>query len=317
VSLSVELPFFHRLEPARVVLLAGAGGGADLFAALPLYFALRTAGKEVRLASLSFATVFDSTARVLAPALAEVSADTKTGARYFPELQLARWLRTQGEDDTVYCFDRVGAAPIAEAYRVVAERVKPDAVVLVDGGTDILMRGDEAGLGTPEEDAASLAAVHALDVPTKLILCVGFGIDTFHGVCHAHFLEAVAALARDGDYLGAWSLVGGMDEARRYREAVEYAFGGASRQPSIVNSSILDAVTGEFGNHHATSRTHGSELFINPLMGLYWGFDLDAVARRNLYLHLIRDTRTHFDLRLAIERYRLAAPVRPWTSLPM
>ncbi|MFF7988525.1 hypothetical protein ACFZDG_01885 [Kitasatospora xanthocidica] len=36
------------------------------------------------------------------------------------------------------------------------------AVLLVDGGTDILMRGDEAGLGTPEEDMASLAAVAGL-----------------------------------------------------------------------------------------------------------------------------------------------------------
>ncbi len=47
----------------------------------------------------------------------------------------------------------------------------------MDGGTDILMRGDESGLGTPEEDMASLAAVHGLDVPEKIVVCAGFGVD--------------------------------------------------------------------------------------------------------------------------------------------
>jgi hypothetical protein len=191
-------------------------------------------------------------------------------------------------------------------------------VVLVDGGTDILMRGDEAGLGTPEEDAASLAAASGLDVATRLLVCIGFGIDAHHGVCHAHFLEAVAALARSGNFLGAWSLTKEMPEVERYRDAIRYAFAGASRQPSVVNESILSALDGEFGDFHATPRTHGSELFINPLMSLCWAFRLDAVARRNLYLDQIRGTRSHFELRLAIERFRLElARVRPWQSLPM
>ncbi|MFG2682134.1 FAD-dependent monooxygenase [Streptomyces sp. NPDC048392] len=38
-----------------------------------------------------------------------------------------------------------------------------DAVVLVDGGTDTMLRGDEAGLGPPEEDLTSVAALAALD----------------------------------------------------------------------------------------------------------------------------------------------------------
>jgi len=38
-------------------------------------------------------------------------------------------------------------------------------------------------LGTPEEDIASIAAVHQLQLDTKLLVCLGFGVDTFHGVC--------------------------------------------------------------------------------------------------------------------------------------
>jgi hypothetical protein len=47
----LSLPFFAELETSRRVLLAGAGGGYDVFCALPLYFALRDAGKEVFLAT--------------------------------------------------------------------------------------------------------------------------------------------------------------------------------------------------------------------------------------------------------------------------
>jgi hypothetical protein len=51
----------------------------------------------------------------------------------------------------VYAFPRVGPRSLTPAYLALTEHLDLDAIVLVDGGTDILMRGDEAGLGTPEE----------------------------------------------------------------------------------------------------------------------------------------------------------------------
>src|SRR6266571_1706491 len=63
----LRLPFFAELEGARRILLAGAGGGFDIFCGLPLYFGLRGAGKEVFLANLSFTRLEDSTGRRLTP----------------------------------------------------------------------------------------------------------------------------------------------------------------------------------------------------------------------------------------------------------
>ncbi|MGC4121762.1 MAG: DUF1152 domain-containing protein [Myxococcales bacterium] len=85
-------------------------------------------------------------------------------------------------------------------------------MVLVDGGTDILMRGDEAGLGTPVEDITSLSAVHGLGLGESIVACLGFGVDAFHGVCHAHFLENVAALSKEKGYLGVAALLPEMPE---------------------------------------------------------------------------------------------------------
>lgn len=317
-----RLPFFDVLADAETVLLAGAGGGFDIFGGLPLYFALRSAGKTVHLANLSFTHIYATDGRRMGPALVEVTHETEGSARYFPERHLCRWLQKErGETVPIYCFDRAGAAPVATAYRnLVNELGGVDALILIDGGTDSLMRGDEVGLGTPEEDSVSLFAASGIpDVPTKLLVCVGFGVDTFHGVSHGHFLESVAALARDGAFLGAWSLLDGMTEVQAYRAAVDFVHEQMFNHPSIVNTSILSAVEGRFGNYHANYRTEGSELFINPLMSLYWAFELNAVANRNLYLDVLAPTQTYEDVWSAIATFRALHHKNPreWVSLPM
>jgi hypothetical protein len=52
-----EPALFTRLRDARRVLIAG--GGFDVYAGLPLALALRASGKEVHLANLSFADLYD------------------------------------------------------------------------------------------------------------------------------------------------------------------------------------------------------------------------------------------------------------------
>ncbi|GAB3153567.1 hypothetical protein GCM10027290_46570 [Micromonospora sonneratiae] len=47
-------PLFAALGKARNVLIAGAGGGFDIYAGLPLAVALLDAGTRVHLANLSF-----------------------------------------------------------------------------------------------------------------------------------------------------------------------------------------------------------------------------------------------------------------------
>jgi hypothetical protein len=207
---------------------------------------------------------------------------------------------------------------VLAAYKWLVAELQPDTLILVDGGTDSLLRGDEAGLGTPQEDMASLGAADAVTgVDRKFLVCIGFGIDTFHGVCHAQFLENVAGLIQEGGFLGAWSLDRETAEFQAYRDASSFVQARMRAHPSIVNTSIISATNGHFGNHHATRRTEGSTLFINPLMSLYWSFELGHVARRSLYLNELRDTANYFELALAIERFRATLPkTRPWIDIP-
>ncbi|MEV5766369.1 DUF1152 domain-containing protein [Micromonospora sp. NPDC052213] len=303
-SLSVP-PLFAALEPARTVLIAGAGGGFDVYAAIPLAVALRDTGRTVHLANLSFTQLeLLDLGAWQAENAAAVTPDTAGPDDYFPERALAHWLAASDQPCTVYAFPRVGVQPLRAAYRHVVDTLGVDAVVLVDGGTDILMRGDEAGLGTPVEDMTSLAAVAGLDVPVKLVVCLGFGIDAYHGVNHTQVLENIAALDRDGAYLGALSIPGASREAELYRDAVAYGQAATPLRPSIVHGQIAAATRGVDGDVHVTRRTRGSTLFVNPLMAIYFSFDLDGLARRSLYLDRLEHTVGMRQVAARIEEFR-------------
>jgi hypothetical protein len=298
-------PLFAALAPARNVLIAGAGGGFDVYAGLPLALALWRAGVQVHLANLSFSELVllerDSWAT---ENVAVVTPDSASTDWYFPERTLARWLASQDLPSTVYAFPPLGVDRLRTAYRHLVETLDIDAVVLVDGGTDILLRGDESNLGTPVEDITSLGAVAGLDVGVKLVTCLGFGIDAHDGVNAVEVLENLAALDRDGGYLGALSIPGSSREAELYRDAVAHAQAATPERPSIVHGQIAAATSGAFGDVQFTRRTSGSALFVNPLMAMYFTVDLDKLAARCLYLDRLENTWGRRQVTGRIEAFR-------------
>jgi len=318
--MSLELfasPLSAELASSERILIAGAGGGFDVFCGLPLFFALRAAGKDVHLANLSFTHLAATGALRLSEVTWRVDQLSVSAASYFPECYLAQWLQREGHPSEVYAFDTVGVAPLSAAYAELCRELRIDTIILVDGGTDILMRGDEAGLGTPAEDMTSLAAAYAVPDAKKILSCLGFGIDAFHGVCHAHFLENVAALERRGGFLGAHSLQLADPHVRAFGDALEYVHQRMPTQESIVNGSILSALEGRSGDFHRSDRTRPSKLFINPLMALYWHFRLADVAEQSLYLQTIAETQTLLEVHLQIEAFRKTVAIRERTSIPV
>ncbi|WP_405137339.1 DUF1152 domain-containing protein [Nocardia sp. NBC_01388] len=197
------------------------------------------------------------------------------------------------------------------------EHLGVDALVLVDGGTDILLRGDESGLGTPQEDMTSLAAVAGLHGLNRLVVSVGFGSDAYHGVCHAHVLENLAALQRENAFLGALSIPLASPEAAAYTSAVTHALTETPLRPTVVHSQIADAPRGEFGNVHSTTRTTGTKLFVNPFMAMYLTVDLPALARTVEYLPLLDPTEHPYQVAQLIEAHLTSRPKpRPATTIP-
>jgi hypothetical protein len=74
---------------------------------------------------------------------------------------------------------------------------------------------------------------------------------------------------------------------------------------------------GEFGNYHATKRTSGSDLFINPLMSQYWTFENHRVAHHMADAGELMKTERTEDARLVIERWRETTELRPRQPIPL
>lgn len=301
-----KIPFFSVLEESQNILIAGAGGGFDIYCGIPLYFNLVRAGKNVMLGNLSFTSLRQTTSEKVFPYCYKVKGSDKdlSGRNYFPEKYLQLWLSLQMEQPIFYGFERIGVRHLKAAYKYLIKQHSIDTVILIDGGTDSLMFGDEEGLGTPQEDVCSMAAVYRSGVKKQFLVSVGFGVDHYHGVSHYRFLENVATMAKNGGYLGLFQLIREMPEAQKYMDALYFANQRMSGMESIVSNSIVSALEGAYGDVHKTHRTSGSELWINPLMTIYWCFDLRKVIQQIQYYDLIKEVATMGEFNTRVATYR-------------
>jgi hypothetical protein len=305
-------PLLARLGHPKRILLAGCGGGYDVLGAVPLLHELRGTC-EVELASLSFAYLNGLDARQDAeqPNLYAVTAAAATERAYCPEAWLAKWLdETYGGAHAIWSFDKTGVRPLARAYRAIIERRQIDAIVLVDGGIDAVLRGDETSLGTPSEDLASLAAATSLTIPIALA-CVGMTAELRDGIAHAQVFERIAELARANAYWGATALVAGTPAATAYCQAVEYVFAGQMHQKrSHVSSVITRALGGEFG-------TPAPHIWLSPLASMYWFFDAAEVARSHVFLEHLHATDSIWEVAARIEAARKGLAIRDRSTIPI
>lgn len=318
VSSSLDVPpLWAALAASERVLIAGAGGGFDVYVGLPIALRLAWQGKRVALANLTFSDLSRlSEVAWLGRSCARIGPSAPGRSDYFPERTLVRWLRSEAIDWPVYALKRGGVQTVLDGYKQLVDDFKPDALILLDGGTDILLRGDESALGTPEEDAVSLVAASQLELVTKLVVTLGFGIDAHHGVTATDVLTRLAELARHGAYLGALSIPPESPEAVAYVDAISHAALHNSARPSIVNGQIAAALLGAVGQPVLPGTPVVTDLFVNPLMAIYFTVQLDALADQLLYREAITASTTIAEVSLAIEQFRATLSIPSRVSFP-
>lgn len=317
-------PSFLRIlsDPSiRSVLICGCGGGFDFVHGLLLYPQLERLGKCVLIASYSFGdpeklqgdatVVFDEHPAIVK----QVTASTSHSSEYAPEVHVCSYLDKRvprHEPHFIYASNsRTFAVPsLTRFYAQLVREHDIDAIVLVDGGSDALMVGDEQGLGDPIEDAVSVQAVAALDgVACKLLLSAGLGVDRKNGVSDASSMRAVAELSALGGFRGALAIEPDSAGHRFYREGLEHIY---SRQAlrSTVTAAVLAAIEGHYGlgdvSHVAGEPLGPDSLFVWPPMSFLWGFDVATVAGRLRLGGWLRDAETPTECYRAVRKGRLA-----------
>jgi hypothetical protein len=324
MTFPLNLPIAHLLAESETVLIAGAGGGFDVFTGLPIYHQLRAMGKTVHLANYSFVDFeqvqYIEDAEMLVPGvLLGTRGRMYADVAYYPEGYLARWFdRMQAAPLIVWVINKVGVPGVRQAYAALVDRLNLDAIILCDGGVDSLMRGDETGKGTFLEDTISVAAVAGLaDVPVKLLAAIGMGTEIEEQVSHYAFLENVAALARTNAYYGSCALIPQMSAFQFYQQAARYVFEHGKHEASRIQTRLIPAVWGKFGDYNWYDHPRQPEVFLTPLTALYWFFDLEAVSARSYVTDLIEDKPTFAAAFRAVSAWARSQPTPPRQRLPL
>ncbi|MGB1286261.1 MAG: DUF1152 domain-containing protein [Aggregatilineales bacterium] len=292
--MQLNLPVLEHLQDSDNILIAGAGGGFDIFCGLPIYFTLREMDKTVHLANYSFSTLpliqrISDPEILVEGTLIGTRGDVRTHIGYSPESYLTEWfMNVRDEEVPVWTFQKVGVKLLHQLYIKLINHLNIDAIIMIDGGVDSLMIGDEEGAGTLLEDTVSLTAVSQLDVPVKILACLGFGAEL--EVSHHNALMNMAALIKAGAFLGSCALTKQMPVYTQYESACRYVWEQPEHHKSHINMRVVSATQGETGNHHMYHDYRPLEVYVSPLMSLYWFFDADAVNARSLLAPHLKDT---------------------------
>lgn len=314
----LNLPIMEHLKQSKHILIAGMGGGYDVFSGLPIYFELEKQGFDVHLANFSFSDIDTLTeGEILSDMLVGVNIDIEGIFDYFPEYFLAQWFYDSlNEFVTVWSFHKTGVRPLVQNYKLLIKHLNIDTIILIDGGIDSLMTVDEPEPGTILEDTISLCAVSELvTVPTRILGTIGLGVE--FEVEYPYLFENMSNLIKSGAFIGSCSLTNQMDVFKQYEDASLFVFEQQPDYPSVICSSVISATRGEYGDFHMIKRTKGSQLRISPLMSIYWFFDAAKVARQNQLASKLRLTYTIDDAWKAMQRYRKTVEYRPLPIHPL
>jgi len=299
-------PIFTKLcNQSKNILLAGMGGGYDVFAGLPLYFELSDLKKKghpfgnIVLANLSFTeklTATDLGLKVTPYCIESRYSDYKKANRekeydaslgyprnYYAEWHLSKWFyERHSEDIPVYAFSLfdMGVPQLTEAFDKICKMYSIDTIILCDAGVDSILKGDEQGMGTFAEDLLSILAVKNMNVPYKYLMCVGLG--TEGDISEYDFLENWAAIQANGGFLGSVCWQKEMKSVQEYLDAMAHSV----PTNSSINAQIVESIPGRYGKYmpdYLVSRLN-HPLILNPLMAMSWYFDLNTVIEYRKYL---------------------------------
>lgn len=293
--MSLNLPVPYLLNE-RKIMFAGVGGGYDIFGALPLVHSLDRVSNGFVLVNNSPSKSFSY---------------RRTTEDDFPECVLNINADHLENRPSFYTVGRHGVQTLKEAYAEIVEKEGIEVIIAIDGGVDSLMHGDEENSGTVLEDFIGLAALSELDVPTKLLVSLGFGTETEEDINHYRALENMAQLVKSSSFLGCCALTNNMYCYDLYKQTCELAF--SQGRKSHIQTKIISAVEGSFGDSNlygdVDARLAGkvkNNCFISPLSSIYWFFNLDGVIRQNLVLNAIKSSRTFTD---ALMLYRQSVQI--------
>lgn len=179
-----------------MIIISGAGGGYDIFGGMLIYNNFKK--EEIILSNLSFTSTNILDNLVKSRKIEEICykcykiypGNYAENIEYFPEYKLANKL-----NHIVYAICSYEyTSEIKNFYDKILSIYKIDSIYLIDGGCDILLKGNEGFLGTPVEDMMHLKAVTDLNINNKYVYAIGMNVDCGNDVIESELIKRIHEL---------------------------------------------------------------------------------------------------------------------------
>lgn len=286
------------------IIIAGCGGGCDIFGGIPLYMSLTKKTDNIILTNLSFTkkslldTLGEENIKKLTSSMYEIMATNEKEFDYFPEYLLSFELKKK-----IYVILKdCSIEEIINNYNYLINMYKNIYYIyLIDGGCDAFLSGKETGLGSPVEDMMHMKAVSYLDIQNKYLCAVGMNVDVGHGVIETELIERLDELEKNNILLEkkVWSF----DE--KYIKNY-YDISKKLGNKSIVHTLVCASLEGNCGNFLPLcikKRVKKSIVELSILTKTFCTFNFEELIKSIIYFNYIQINMNRLTVEKAINDY--------------
>lgn len=295
------IPF--SLKKGSTVLISGCGGGFDIVAGIPLALELEKMGHKIIFSSYSFTRLNEVENALTFPNGIKLVDANSTLQRlkfennvyftedesipvdeYFPEKYMCEWYKNQGKPKKIFCYNDISIHKLTRFFNALNKKYKIDCHIVMDGGADGILRGDEFELGSPLLDTVSIMASDLCTIENKIYALSAFGSEGVNNdVSHAEVLKRMSEITATGHMLGISSILNNSEIADSFKSAVDHIMNRThSFYNSVIISSIVESLKGKYGYQSFNTKTNNSPVWISPLQSLLWYMDLHSVAQNKV-----------------------------------
>lgn len=153
------------------------------------------------------------------------------------------------------------------------------------------------------------------------MIVIGLGADRFNDVSDASSLRAISELTSLGGFLGAIAMEPTSDGFQFYKRGLDFMYAKQSFR-SVLTGVIVCSVEGHYGSEtvpqymQSNGRVKSGDMFLWPLSGILWAFDIPTVASRSLVVNVLMHCSSPSLCEQAFDAMRSTTAIRGVEELP-
>lgn len=275
---------FNKLisSSGQNVLLVSAGGGFDIFASLPIFYALNHYGFNVDFLSYSNTTISEASnytsTEDFGYSIFSIGNEIKNNSSNFPELYVNNFLKEGFEfEKSIYIINRKQTIEnVITAYENLVKILNVNSIIVCGFGQKTICFGNEETDTDTINHIMNIAAISKIQNVSKAICNIGFESSPRSKLSFETSIENISLLAQRKSMLGGFQLESDMDEFVFMKSAFEYLINFGEHERSPLLERVIMGVCGQVGTHEQDSG------HISAIMGNTYMFELNSCAALNI-----------------------------------